>query len=310
MTRICAALQLLYWGSFLLVSGLQLPSSIIPTAFQLNKPHATPIGYDMQKTRAGTAKFLAVFATSFALLMPGGSLTAPALGSLVFPETACAVDWGGATVLGMPLSAAVEVAVGKEVAKVVTIPARGFQTKSGLKFFDLVEGTVGNTPRYGQLVSFFYTTYYKPTPESPLDFVDSSYVSGKRPFLHKHGNGRIVRGIDEGLHTMKVGGKRRLVVPKSIGYNEFGLGPLPEDGGRRRKLGALLDLLDKDKGELIFDVELVLVADDENDQGYYDDVAVSQEEVRELVLKSLQSSGDVDFIEKLRQTTPPNLFKK
>lgn len=189
-------------------------------------------------------------------------------------------------------------------------PARGFQTKSGLKYFDLVEGTIGKTPRYGQLVSFYYTTYYKATPESPLDFVDSSFVSGKRPFLHKHGNGRIVRGIDEGLHTMKVGGKRRLVVPKSIGYNEFGLGPLPEDGGRRRKLGALLDLLDKDQGELIFDIELVLVAEDENDQGYYDDVAVSQEEVRKLVLKSLQNPGDVNFLEKLRETTPPNLLKK
>lgn len=189
-------------------------------------------------------------------------------------------------------------------------PARGFQTKSGLKYFDLVEGTIGKSPRYGQLVSFYYTTYYKATPESPLDFVDSSFVSGKRPFLHKHGNGRIVRGIDEGLHTMKVGGKRRLVVPKSIGYNEFGLGPLPEDGGRRRKLGALLDLLDKDQGELIFDIELVLVAEDENDQGYYDDVAVSQEEVRNLVLKNLQSAADADFIEKLRETTPPNLLKK
>ena len=145
--------------------------------------------------------------------------------------------------------------------------------------------------------------------DSSLDFIDSSLVSGKKPFLHKHGNGRIIRGIDEALHTMKVGGKRRIIVPKSIGYTELGLGPLPEDGNRRRKLGGLLDLLEKDQGELVFDLELVMVAEDENDQGYYDDVAVSQEEVRQLVLKSLKSNT-ADFMEKLKKETPPNLFKK
>ena len=187
---------------------------------------------------------------------------------------------------------------------------RGFQTKSGLKYFDLVEGTIGESPRYGDLVSFYYTTYYKPSvSDSSLDFIDSSLVSGKKPFLHKHGNGRIIRGIDEALHTMKVGGKRRIIVPKSIGYTELGLGPLPEDGNRRRKLGGLLDLLEKDQGELVFDLELVMVAEDENDQGYYDDVAVSQEEVRQLVLKSLKSNT-ADFMEKLKKETPPNLFKK
>jgi len=182
---------------------------------------------------------------------------------------------------------------------------RGFQTKSGLKYFDIVDGTIGESPRYGDLVSFFYTCYYKPSAESSLDFIDSN----KRPFLHKHGNGRVVRGIDEALHTMRVGGKRRIIVPKSIGYNEFGLGPLPEDGGRRRKLGDLIDLLDKDQGELIFDIELVMVAEDENDQGYYDDDAVSQDELRQLVLKSLQSNT-AEFLESLKKETPPPLFKK
>jgi len=187
-------------------------------------------------------------------------------------------------------------------------PLRGFQTKSGLKYFDMLEGS-GESPRYGDLVSFHYTSYYKPAPESTLDFIDSSYVSGKRPFLHKHGNGRVIRGIDEALHTMRVGGKRRIIVPRSIGYNEFGLGPLPEDGGRRRKLGSLLDLLDKDQGELVFDLELVLVAEDENDQSYYDDLAMSQEELRSLVLKSLNSNTP-EFFETLKRETPKSLFKK
>ena len=44
-----------------------------------------------------------------------------------------------------------------------------------------------------------------------------------------------------------VGAKRRAIIPKNIGYSDFGLGPLPVDPFRRRKLGSLLDLLDKDQ---------------------------------------------------------------
>lgn len=188
---------------------------------------------------------------------------------------------------------------------------RGFQTKSGLKYFEMAEGT-GTSPRYGQLVAFHYTGYYRATPGSPLDSFDTAFATGKgEVFLHKHGNGRLVRGLDEGLHTMKVGGKRRLVVPKSIGYTELGLGPVPMDPGQRRKLGGLLDELLQDRGELIFDVELVLVADDENDQGYYDDEPVSQEEVRQLVLKSLNTNANnPELMDKMFQTTPETLFKK
>jgi FKBP-type peptidyl-prolyl cis-trans isomerase len=147
-------------------------------------------------------------------------------------------------------------------------PNKGFQTKTGLKYFDFVEGTAGKSPKYGQLVSFHYIGYYRETPQSKLDVFDSTFSpSSKQSFLHKHGNGRVIRGIDEGLHTMKVGGKRRVIIPKNIGYERFGMGPVPTDPSDRRKLGKLLDLLEVDKGELIFDLELVLVADDENDQG-------------------------------------------
>ena len=147
-------------------------------------------------------------------------------------------------------------------------PNKGFQTKSGLKYFDFVEGKEGSSPKYGQLVSFHYTGYYRATPESRLDLFDATFSpTSKQSFLHKHGNGRVIRGIDEALHTMRVGGKRRVIIPKNIGYERFGMGPVPTEPSDRRKLGKLLDLLELDKGELIFDLELVLVADDENDQG-------------------------------------------
>jgi hypothetical protein len=163
-----------------------------------------------------------------------------------------------------------------------------------LKYFDLIEGTQGPSPRYGQLVTFHYSGYYRATPESPLDLFDSSYSNqGKVPFLQKHGNGRVIRGIDEGLHTMQVGGKRRIIIPKAIGFVEFGQGPVPTDPGRRRKLGSLLDFINKDQGELIYDLELLMVADDENDQGYYDDIPITQDEVRQMVLKSLNLDSEM-----------------
>lgn len=187
-------------------------------------------------------------------------------------------------------------------------PSKGYQTKSGLRYFDFYEGPADlPTPRYGQLVSFYYTGYFRGNPSAKLDLFDSSYLNyGKEPFLHKHGNGRVLRGIDEALHTMRVGGKRRIIIPKSLGFTEFGVGPVPVDPQMRRKLGGLLDLVEADKGELVYDVELALVADDENDQGYYDDEAVSQDEVRQLVLKSL----DPAMIDTIRANTPREFQKK
>lgn len=171
-------------------------------------------------------------------------------------------------------------------------PEKGYQSKSGLRYFDLREGDIDISPKYGQLISFQYSGYYKSNKEnSKLELFDSSYLhSTKTPFLQKHGNGRIIRGIDEGLHTMKVGGFRRIIVPKSIGYTDIGLGPLPDEPSNRRKLGGIIDLVEAGEGDMIFDLELLLVADDENDQGYYDDVAISQEEIRQMVVKTIESN--------------------
>jgi peptidylprolyl isomerase len=178
-----------------------------------------------------------------------------------------------------------------DIFKPLPTPDKGFQTKSGLKYFDFKEGNINVSPRYGQIISFHYTGYYQPSPDKPYELFDSSYLSPKQqPFLHKHGNGRICRGIDEGIHTMKVGGKRRVIIPKSIGYTDFRTGPKPIQPKYRKRLGDIIDLISADKGELIFDLELLLVANDENDQGYYEDVAISQDEVRQLVLKSLTES--------------------
>lgn len=184
------------------------------------------------------------------------------------------------------------------------IPTRIYQTKSGLQYFDIKEGVGQASPRFGQLISFHYTMYYRSSSTAPMEKIDSSYDSpGKNSFLHKHGNGRVIRGLDEAIHTMKPGGQRRAIIPKNVGYTVLGIGPLPLSPKARKRLGEVIDLLERDEGQLLFDVDLLLVADDENDQGYYEDIPVSQDEVRKLVIKSITETNP-ELIEKMRKTTP------
>lgn len=91
-------------------------------------------------------------------------------------------------------------------------------TPSGLKYVDLVEGT-GASPQKGQTVTVNYTG----TLENGTKF-DSSYDHGQ-PFQFPIGRGRVIRGWDEGLMTMKVGGKRKLIVPSQLGYGPAGNPP-------------------------------------------------------------------------------------
>ena len=167
-----------------------------------------------------------------------------------------------------------------------------YKTKSGLQFIDLVEGT-GSTPRYGNFVTISYKAYIK-LPDikgtaSKLDEFDSDAA-----YLVKHGNGRNVPGLDEGLHTMKVGGKRRIIIPPKLGYVTSGIGPIPVGPVGRWKLNHLLDKMVEVKGgNLIFDVEMKSIIEDEADQGYYDDDSLSPEDfdrLRENIQSAQQAS--------------------
>lgn len=91
-------------------------------------------------------------------------------------------------------------------------------TPSGLKYTDLVVGT-GESPRAGQTV----VVHYKGTLQNGKQF-DSSYDRGK-PAEFRIGVGSVIKGWDEGLMSMKVGGKRRLVIPPAIGYGAAGRPP-------------------------------------------------------------------------------------
>src|SRR5262245_20480823 len=102
---------------------------------------------------------------------------------------------------------------GKET-KVVT-------TKSGLKYEDLKEGT-GAEAKAGQQVEVHYTGWLKDGTK-----FDSS-LDRKEPFPFKLGAGEVIKGWDEGVTGMKVGGKRKLIIPPELGYGAKGFpGAIP-----------------------------------------------------------------------------------
>ncbi|MCC5659287.1 FKBP-type peptidyl-prolyl cis-trans isomerase [Nostoc sp. XA010] len=95
--------------------------------------------------------------------------------------------------------------------------ANAVTTPSGLKYVELKEGT-GATPQPGQTVE----VHYVGTLEDGTKF-DSSRDRGQ-PFSFKIGVGQVIKGWDEGLSTMKVGGRRQLIIPAELGYGSRGAG--------------------------------------------------------------------------------------
>tara|TARA_B100001123_G_scaffold428620_1_gene545861 strand:+ start:2961 stop:3311 length:351 start_codon:yes stop_codon:yes gene_type:complete len=93
-------------------------------------------------------------------------------------------------------------------------------TGSGLRYFDLVVGT-GATPGIGQTISVHYTGWL--TNNVKFD----SSVDRNQPFSFVLGTGRVIAGWDEGVATMKVGGKRQLVIPAALAYGSTGSGAIP-----------------------------------------------------------------------------------
>jgi peptidylprolyl isomerase len=114
----------------------------------------------------------------------------------------------------------------KAAGKVVT-------TKSGLKYEDIVVGK-GASPKPGQTVTVHYTGWL--TNGKKFD----SSRDRNEPFEFVIGQGQVIRGWDEGVMSMKVGGRRKLTIPYALAYGEDGRPPVIPP-----------------KSTLIFDVELL-----------------------------------------------------
>lgn len=106
-------------------------------------------------------------------------------------------------------------------------------TESGLQYEDKVVGQ-GENPSKGQTVTVHYTGWLTDGTK-----FDSSVDRGK-PFNFSIGVGQVIRGWDEGVASMKKGGKRQLVIPAELGYGSRGAG------------GVI-----PPNATLIFDVELI-----------------------------------------------------
>jgi len=130
-------------------------------------------------------------------------------------------------------------------ASVAPLPAiaqtagKTMTTSSGLQITDTQPGT-GASPQRGQTAVVHYTGWLYTNGAKGKKF-DSS-VDRNEPFEFPVGMGRVIRGWDEGVATMKVGGKRTLVIPPELGYGARGAG------------GVI-----PPNATLIFDVELLAV---------------------------------------------------
>jgi FKBP-type peptidyl-prolyl cis-trans isomerase FkpA len=107
--------------------------------------------------------------------------------------------------------------------------------------FQKIDTTVGTgaVAAAGKIVTVNYTGWFY-LPDAPQRHgaqFDSSV--GRKPFTFRLGSGGVIPGWDQGVDGMKVGGKRTLVIPASLGYGADGAGPIPPNAN------------------LIFDVELL-----------------------------------------------------
>lgn len=114
------------------------------------------------------------------------------------------------------------------------------KTDSGLEYEILQQGS-GDSPKTGQRVTVHYTGWLNEN-NAPGKKFDSSVDRGQ-PFTFNIGIGQVIKGWDEGVKTMKIGEKRRLYIPSTLGYGARGAGSVIPP-----------------HANLIFDVELLKIS--------------------------------------------------
>lgn len=117
------------------------------------------------------------------------------------------------------------------------VEGKSKKTPSGAEYWDLKQGT-GATATAGKTVTVHYTGWLAKDGKK----FDSSVDRGQ-PFMFPLGGGQVIKGWDEGVSGMKVGGKRQLRIPPELGYGSRGAG------------GGVIP----PNATLIFDVELLAV---------------------------------------------------
>ena len=127
------------------------------------------------------------------------------------------------------LSIAVAVAIGAAGTVLVAIPleasaqttGKTMTTASGLQITDSVAGT-GAAPKPGQICVMHYTGWLYEAARKARN--SNSSVDRNEPFEFPIGQRKVIAGWDEGVASMKVGGKRTLIIPPELGYGARGAG--------------------------------------------------------------------------------------
>ena len=126
------------------------------------------------------------------------------------------------------------------IAPLMALAAAEVTTPSGLRIIDVKPGT-GPVPQAGQTVTVNYTGWLFVDGKKGKKF-DSS-LDRAQPFSFTIGQGQVIKGWDEGVATMHVGGQRTLIIPPDLGYGANGAGGVIPPGAT-----------------LVFEVELLAVS--------------------------------------------------
>ena len=143
-----------------------------------------------------------VFVSAATLVAQAGSSQAPASGTTPKSSTSATTATGRTST--------------SATSKPGTAATPWVTTGSGLKYRDVIVGK-GPQPKPGDDIVVNYTGKF-----TSGKIFDTSVGPGKKPFELHLGRGEVIKGWDEGLSTMHVGGKRKLIIPPNLAYGAGG----------------------------------------------------------------------------------------
>lgn len=109
---------------------------------------------------------------------------------------------------------------------------RGFETKSGIQIIDFLNGK-GDSPEWGSFLKIRYVNYI--VNNITTKKIDSTF-DRKDIYTYQHGIGEVNLAVEEAIHSMKVGGRRRVIIKNFSVQDILNGGPIPSSTGTRQEL--------------------------------------------------------------------------